>query len=225
MAIRFLKEALLQAIAPEWRMLALIFLVLVVSTTAVGLSELDNSSETRSLNFIIAGVVRLVGILLLTVAFLRRATGSSRAAFMPDGAFWLRTAFGVLVFALAIIVRFLLPGEPDPLFASVARITVVTLVVAPLAVWSVALAVERPLAIDPRPWLRDFSLWLPFYFLWYLLIVVPLAALHAYIGFGLKEGGIARSAALEIGDGALSMVIVLAALSLSVIAYRRVANR
>lgn len=101
----------------------------------------------------------------------------------------------------------------------------VTLIVAPLAVWSVALAVERPLAIDPRPWLRKFTLWLPSLILWQLLIVVPLATLHAYIDIGLVEGMIARSMALEITDGLLSVVIVLMVLSLSMIAYRRVANR
>lgn len=111
MAIRFLKDALQQIIAPEWRKLALIALLLLVSTTAVLLSELDNSSEARSVSFIVAALVRLVGLLLLTVAFMRRATDSSRAAFMPDGAFWLSTVFVMLHFALTATVRSLLLDE------------------------------------------------------------------------------------------------------------------
>ncbi|QLC25473.1 hypothetical protein HFP57_10890 [Parasphingopyxis algicola] len=225
MAIGFLRDALRQAIAPEWRLLAVILLVLATATNAVILSEIGEPGEPPSPIFLLAAVIRLAGLLLLTVALLRRATDSRRAPFMPDGAFWLMVLLTLLGFAVSAGVRALLPDGQDNLVNLVAGNALAALITSPLAVWTVALATEKPLAIDPRPRLREFSLWLPFLVIWQLLIVVPLSALHAYIDVGLVEGTIARSAALEIADGALSMLIVLIGLALSVTAYRRVANR
>ena len=143
---------------------------------------------------------------------------------MPDAAFWLSLLFAILSFALASLMRVVLLGDGESVGLLVAGNAIAALIMAPLAAWMVALATERPLAIDPRPWLRSFASWLPALLLGQLLITTPLSALHAHIDLGLVRGTIDRSIGLELVDGAISVAIVLIGLGLAVTAYRRVAK-
>jgi hypothetical protein len=98
--------------------------------------------------------------------------------------------------------------------------------VAPIAVWSVAAATERPLASSPAPRLRRLRAWLPAYLLWSILLVVPLACLHAYLSLRLIETvGRAVFWPLAAVDAVASTLLVLLGLALRVAAYRRVAPR
>lgn len=224
MIVAFLRDALRQAAAPDWRWLAIVLLVLVTATNMVILSAIPEPGATPSPAFIAVAAIRILGLLLLSVALLRRAMGSPRAAFMPDTAFWVSVAFSLLGFGVAIVVRRLLPGGDDSVVLLVASNVIGALITAPLAAWMVALATERPLAINPRPRMRGFSAWLIPLVLGQLLIVVPLAALHAHIDGGLVTGTIERLVWLEIVDGAISAAIVLVGLALAVTVYRRVAK-
>lgn len=221
---RFLREALRQAIAPEWRLLAILIAILLTVTNMVILSEISGGGAKTSPAFIIAALVRLFGIYFFMIALMRRAVSSPRALFMPDGAFWASVLLGIVGMALAAGLSGLLPETADEFFTVVAS-NLGTILLLPLAVWTVALATVRPLAFNPLPWLREFSQWLSPLIVGHLIFVLPIALLHGYIDVGLVQGTIERTVWLEIVDGVLSCLILLLSLGLMVTAYRRVANR
>jgi hypothetical protein len=94
----------------------------------------------------------------------------------------------------------------------------------PFEAWFVAIAVERPLAWRPWPWLRDFRLWLPALLLWGLLIVLPLRHLQLMLNWTYLVSGTDWSWPAALPDGALGAAIELVWLALASTAYRRVAR-
>lgn len=111
--MRFLGDALRQAIAPEWRLLAVVLLVLATATNAIILSSLPEQGAALSPTFIVAAVIRVARLVLLNVAFLRSATRSSRALFMPDGAFWMVLLFTAISAVLSAVVGQFLPDPRE----------------------------------------------------------------------------------------------------------------
>lgn len=218
----FLRDTLRQAFAREWWLPGLVLAIILTASNMVILSAKPVEGASPDASFAVAAFVRLAGLVFLTVMLLRRATNSSRPSLMPDGAFWLYLLLGMVGFALAAGLRLILPGDSASLTVLIASNALGGVLTAPLAPWLTAVAVERPLAINPAPRLRRFSNWLPPLIVWQLVIVLPLGALHAFIDIGLLEGDIARSLWLELVDGALSTLIALVSLALAVTAYRRV---
>ncbi len=220
---RFLAESLKQALSPEWRVPAIVLALLLTLTNMVIISHLPEPEGQPSAAFLLAAALRVIGVIVINVIMLRRATGSPRPAMMPDAAFWFYILLVVIGFAIVSLLRQILPGDPTTPAMLVIGSALAGVATAPLAPWMTAAATEKPLAANPRPWFRDMAAWLPALILWQLLLITPLAALHGYIDLGLVDGSIARSIWLETADGLLGTVIALIALGLAVTAYRRVA--
>jgi hypothetical protein len=174
--------------------------------------------------FIAAAFVRVAGLLLMVVAILRRINGSPRSAWSPDLGFWMFVlTFAVEAAAAAALT--MIAGGPEAQLAGLLVNVAVTILVAPLAAWFVALAVERPLAWRPSRWLRARSLWLMPYLVWTLLLAIPLGALHQAIDTRLVKGAGQAFWPLALVDGPLSLLLAIVGLGLSSEAYRRLAKR
>ena len=177
-----------------------------------------------SLVFVLAAVARVLGLFVLAVALLRLLARSSRPPYRPDGAFWLYGVTIVFGLALSVALRLVIGEHTDPVAGAVTGLAMIV-VSAPLAAWFTALAVARPLAVGPAPWLRRFGTWLPPLLLWSLLIVLPLGQLHAAIDMFLIRGAGDWFWPLALVDGPLSAVLAIFGLGLAATAYRRVARR
>lgn len=220
----FLEEAVAQARDPRWRPIVLLLFLFLGGTNAVLALSKPDAGETPGLAFALAGLVRVLALIAISVAALRIATASPRRTWMPDGGFW-----AYLVLGLVGVVGALAGAAVGARFGDAGRILVTELVGsaigAPLAVWGVALAVERPLALDPRPRFRNIAAWLPQLYLWALLLVIPVACLHAWLSLQLvRSGGEGAFWPLAVLDGIVSALLVLLLLSLHLAAYSRVAR-
>ena len=219
----FLREALALVASRRLLVPVLALAVLLTASNIVIASNVPPEGGSLGAAFAVAAFIRVAGLLLLAVAILRIMTGSARPPFLPDAGFWLYTLTFVAVAGLGVGVR-LLTGADDSV-ASVALVNVVVgVLTAPLAVWFGALAVERPVPWSPAPWLRDLGRWLPWFLFWTLLVVTPLAVLHATIDNSVLKGARDWFWPLLLFDGPLSTVMAVFGLSLIAAAYRRVAR-
>ena len=221
--IAFLGEALSLLVRRDMLLPVLALAVLLTATNIVLLQNMPPQGRPPSLPFILAGLVRVGGLLVLAVAILRRLAGSPRPAWRPDGGFWLYALTALASLGVPVAAAFLL-GRSDPA-AVLARNMLSAAVLAPFAAWFVAIAVTRPLALRPGPWMRELGAWLPQFLLWTLLLAAPLGALHAGLDEWLVRGAGGMFWPIALLDGALSVVIVLLGAGLQVTAYRRVAQR
>jgi hypothetical protein len=202
----------------------LLLAVLLTATNIVLARNVPPDGRPPALPFILAGFVRIAGLLVLAVAILRMLAGSDRSPWKPDGAFWLYVVTLPVSIAVSVAAVALLGQRTDPA-GLLLRGVLVAVLLAPFAAWFAALAVARPLALDPRPWLRGLDRWLPSYLVWALLLVAPLAALHAWLDEWLVRGAGDLFWPIALFDGPLSVVVALLGFGLGAAAYRRVAPR
>ena len=200
---------------------ALLLLLLLTASNIVVLRNLPAEGGTPPLAFLLAAIVRVAGVIYLAVVILRTLVRSDRPRWLPDGALWL---YG-LTFVIGVAVQAavgLAIGDLSGVAGLLLTNVMVTLLLSPLIAWFVAIAVARPLAWRPSPWLQDFRRWLPALLLWTLLLVTPLAVLHAWIDRRLIEGVGDMFWPLALFDGALSTLLATTGLALNAAAYRRV---
>ena len=202
-------------------------LALTVLLTATNIVILHNMPPPRGGTlpplFIAAATVRIVGLLVLSVAITRILAASPRSPWMPDGSFWLAALLAVPLFGISLAIEAALGGRTDALGYAIAGI-LRSMIVAPFVPWFVALTAARPLAWSPLPWLRRFGSWLGPVIAWTILLVVPLGYVHAAVGAAAVEGRLDHFWPVMLSDGPLSALIVLLSLGLDVTAYRRVAR-
>lgn len=220
----FLRGALAQLLEPHWRAIAAASLIFLGGTNALLALSKPEAGAKPGLLFAAVGLARVLALIAISVAALRIATASPRKRWMPDGGFWLYFALSLMSLAGAAIGAFFGGG-----LGTAGRILLTELagilVVAPIAVWTVAAATERPLASSPAPGFRRLGAWLPAFLLWSILLVVPLACLHAFLSLRLIEtAGGAAFWPLAAADAAVSSFLVLLGLALRIAAYRRVAR-
>ena len=219
----FLRATLKQLRDPRWLGIALLFLVFMGGTNAVLALNKPPEGAAPGLAFVLAGLLRVVALVWISVAALRLATASQRRTWMPDGGFFLYLGISLLAFA-AIGVGGLVARELPDLQRIVTTQVIGLLLIAPLTVWTVAAAVERPLAFSPAPRFRNLGRWLPPFLLWAVLLVLPLAILHAISSLRLLEwAGQDGFWPLAAADAAISTLVVMITLALRVTAYRSVA--
>ena len=209
----------------RWRPLMLALFILLAGTQVALALAKPEPGQPPGAAFAVAGLVRGIGLVWLSVALLRVATDSARGRWAPDGGFWLYFLLSLLALGASALAAMAGAGLPE-----LTRIFVVQLIaillVSPLTVWMVAAAVERPLAASPAPWFGRLGEWLPSYLILALIVVVPLASLHARFSILLLDlaGDGARFWGLALLDGVLSTLIVLVTLALRLAAYRSVAR-
>jgi hypothetical protein len=209
---------------PGWLGAAFLFFIFLGGTNAaLALSHPPVGDGARAA-FAAAAIVRIVALVWISVALLRRAVGSPRRRWMPDGAFFLYFLLNLLVFAAPVLAGLLSAGLP--LAAQLALMQLATvLIVVPFAPWLVAAAVERPIALSPSRWMRDFRDWLGPLALLSLLTVFPLAWVHEWLsGWLVAMPGHAGFIELALADGLVTVLLVLWSLALQLTAYRRVAQ-
>jgi hypothetical protein len=221
-AVGFVRDALASLANPRLWLLAALLAVLLTASNIVILLNPPVPGEPPIL-FALAAFARVAGLLVLAVAVLRVLTGSTRAPFMPDGAFWLYALTLLVGVALAVGLGAVTGERNDPLTRVLVSFAM-TVIGAPLAVWFTALAVARPLAVNPAPWMRGLGRWLPPLILWSLVVVLPLGQLHAAIDMFLIHGAGRWFWPLALVDGPLSAVLAVFSFALAATAYRSVAR-
>jgi len=222
--LAFLREAA----APLFsRRLLVPVLLLTILLTASNIVIVRNAPQPGATAlpplFIAAAVARVAGLLVLAIGITRILAASPRPAWMPDGAFWLSVVATILLFAVSALTG-AVTGNPTDALGFVVSDILFILIVAPFAPWLVALAAEKPLAWRPGPWLRKWQMWLPQLIFWSLLLVTPLAFVHASIDNAAIRGLGDRFWPAMLFDGPLSVVVALVGLALNNAAYRRVAR-
>lgn len=204
-----------------------LLLILTVSNIALLHLELYVSGPQPGamiIPFILAAIVRLLGLFFLPVALLRVATRSARQRFSPDAGFWFYVLFWVLGFTITGIVRISHPGD-DGFWLLFGADALARLVKAPAAAWVVALVVVSPLATNPKPWISGCRSWLLPLISWQIVLVSPIAALHVLTNRWLGWHDIGSNFwSFAVLDGFLTTLVVLLPLALSVTAYRSVAQ-
>ncbi|HEX8514506.1 MAG TPA: hypothetical protein VF688_15545 [Allosphingosinicella sp.] len=218
----FLREALALLATPRLLVPALALMVLLTVSNIVIASNVPTEGKKLEAAFAVAALVRVAGLLVLAVAILRTMTASARPRFRPDAGFWLYALTFIAGAAVSVAVR-LVTGEDDSLGTIAVGNVASAVVLAPLAVWFGALAVERPVPWNPVPWLSVPGRWLPHFLLWTLTVSTPLGVLHAWIDTSVVKGARDWFWPLLLFDGPLSTVMALFGLALIAAAYRRVA--
>ena len=202
---------------------AAFFILLGGTNAALALSHPSDGSVARA-TFLVAAILRVVALVWIGVAALRRATESPRRRWMPDGAFWLY--FLLTLFALVgpAMAGFLSLGLSAPARIAAMQLASV-LIVIPFAPWLVAAAVTRPIAWSPARWLTRFRLWLGPLALVSLLTLFPLGWLHAWLSERLiAMTGRPGFVELALADAFVTALLVVWGLALQLTAYRRVAQ-
>ncbi|HEY0012322.1 MAG TPA: hypothetical protein VGB79_05660 [Allosphingosinicella sp.] len=198
-------------------------LAVLTATNIVLLLNLPAPGERAGGVAVLAGAARLAGLLVFLVPLVRILAGSRRPPWRPDGAFFLFAPFVILSLALgaALILAF---GDPfDPVRIAL-RTAATTLILSPLAPWIVGIVAAVPLGLSPTRFLRDFRLWLPPLLIWSLLLVTPVAWLHAVIDVALLQERVEWFWTAAVADGLLSTLLVVLTYALYAAAYRRVAR-
>lgn len=218
----FLAEAR-RTVTPRITLPALLLLIVLTGSNIVLLLNRPPAGELPGLAASLAGLARVVGLLVFLVPLCRILAGSPRPPWKPDGAFFLFIPVVILSLALGVALAAAFGMTSDPLQLAL-RTVATTLVLVPLAPWIVGIAAAVPLGLDPRRFLRDFGRWLPQLIFWSLLLAAPLAFAHAMIDMALLEGRIEYFWTATLADGLLSTVLVVVTYALYAAAYRRVAR-
>ena len=219
----FLREAVASLRTRRLLLPVVMLAVVLTASNIVILRNMPVKGGAFPSPFAAAAIVRVLGLVAGAVAILRVLNSSPRPSWRPDGAFWLYALTLLVGIAAGAVAGILVGGEDDPL-AGLAVGMLVTIVTAPFAPWFAAIAVERPLAWRPGPWLRRFGAWLPPLLLWSLLLLTPLAELHGALDKWLIEGAGRYFWPVALFDGLLSVLLALIGLALASVAYRRVAR-
>lgn len=220
--IGFLAEAL-RSITPRIAVPALLLLIVLTASNIVLLLNIPAPGERPGAAAVLAGLARLVGLFVFVVPLVRILAGSPRPAWKPDGAFFLFILVAILSLALAAGLALACGMPSDPLRLAL-RTLATTFILTPLAPWIVGVAAAVPLGTNPTRFLRDFGRWLPPLLVWSLLVLAPLAFVHAWVDMALLEGRIAWFWTAALLDGLLSAVLVVVTYALYAAAYRRVAR-
>jgi hypothetical protein len=220
----FLRQTIVQLTDRRWLGVFLLFLLFLGGTNAMLALAKPAAGATPGLSFVLAGLLRVVAVVSISVAALRIATDSPRGRWVPDGAYFLYFLLGMLAFGAGAFGAAL--GARLP---AIQRLFVVELVaiilIAPFARWLVAAAIERPLPLSPMPYLRRFGAWLPSYLLWSLVLILPLASTHGFLTLRLLEtAGRPGFWLTAAADALASALLVLLMLALRLTAYRSVAR-
>jgi hypothetical protein len=221
----FLREALAPLLARKLAVPVLLLVVLLTATNIVIVRTMPPPGATALPPlFLVAAIMRVGGLLVLTVALMRLLADSPRSPWRPDAAFGLILLVTLVQFALSALIELAMGGLPDVLAMALAGV-LFSLVVAPVAPWLMALAAEKPLALSPRPWLRDFGSWLPHVVLWSIVLLAPTGFVHTAIDRAIvADPDTSLFWPAMLFDGPLSALVLLLALGLNTAAYRRVAR-
>ncbi len=218
----FLREAVASLFTRRLLLPVIVFAFLLKATNIVIFLYRPADGET-SVPFVIAALIRVLGLVALTVAIQRILNGSPRSPWRPDVAFWLYGLILLVTMFAGAAAGFAIAGEQDRVGGFLVGL-VFTAITAPLAPWFVAIAVERPLAWRPGPWLIRFRAWLPWLLLWSLLVVAPLGEIHGALDRWLVAGAGDWFWPVALFDGPFSAAMALLGLALASVAYRRVAR-
>lgn len=206
---------------PSWRHIALLWFALTcVSDLALGMAHPPGSAGLAGM--IALGALFALLFLWLAAAALRRAAASSRSPWRLDGSFLYYAALHVV---LAVVIWFWTPFIDDgsAVGAGLLAAALPLLLVAPLAPWLVAVAVERPLALSPWPFLKQADAWFPPLLLLTLALLLPLSLVQFWSSVELFVLG---RGAIEFGllHAMVSTLAEIVSLALALAAYRSVAE-
>src|SRR5687767_8257626 len=85
--------------AKGWLVPAFLFFIFLGGTNAALALSHPPVGESGRAVFAVAAIVRVIALVSISVALLRRTVGSPRRAWIPDGAFWLYFLLNMLALA------------------------------------------------------------------------------------------------------------------------------
>jgi len=201
---------------------AILLLLAMVATHAGALYYPLVPGSPTFVRFLVTLFVRITTVFVLTIAILRYAVGSARPAWLPDGGFSLHVLLVSFASALPALLQMQLGNFGSMLTSLLANLLSI-LLLAFLSPWTVAVAVEWPLAWRPTAWLHDFGRWLPQRIGWGLALLIPLGALQSLLA-GLRLSETIWFWPAAVVGGLLGFLMLMIRLALDVAAYRRVAQ-
>ena len=221
--IAFLKEALASLGTRRILLPALLLILVQSASVVVMLAALPTAGHPDHSRYLAALLLLLLGLLACSVAILRILNASPRPPWQADASLWL-VGLALIAGAFISIAADLVVGGRTDLLASLASGALSIVISAPLVPWLTAIAVERPLALRPRDYMRRFDAWLPALLLWYVLIVLPLGQLLATLGAMVVADAGGWFWPIVLLYGLLGSGVELISCALSSVAYRRVAR-
>jgi hypothetical protein len=220
--LAFLRDALARLRDRRLVLPALLLAVLVCVTTSVILL-FPPVGRQIPLPAAAAMLLRVLGLVFVAVSILRILGGSERPIWRIDASFWLYAATVLAGLILTAAATFAVGGVDT--LSDVLVGLIVMAVSAPFAAWFAAIAIERPLAWRPAPWLRSWGRWLPALLIWSVLFLLPLGSIHHLLTVTLIEGAAGVWFwPLVVVDTLVSVVLAVFGLALASTAYRSVAR-
>jgi hypothetical protein len=207
--------------APHWRRLAIFWFALVfVADVTYALSHPPGPEG-------IAGLIALATScfllsLWMAASLLRRASASPRAPWRTDGSLLLYIALHAGIAAVEWLWAPLF--EDWSMYGTILISAALPLLFAlPLAPWLVAVAVERPLAVSPWPFLSQADAWFPPLLMLTMILILPLALAQIWTYTALFGPG--RDAVqFALVNSALATLSAMLSLALALVTYRSVAQ-
>lgn len=216
----FARSAARQLGAREWRSLTLQLFVLLGATNALLATHASSIGGKPDPIFASASTIQAIGLLSFSVALLRVATGSPRKRWAVDAGFWLYFALSLVQLAVTAGAGWLV-GKAD--FTALLLVQAASiLLTAPLAVWMVAAAVEKPGASAPR--FAGIGRWLPPLLVLALMPIVLAASHTAMNAILMQLAGTPAFWPWALVDAVTSSLLVVTTLALQLAAYRSVAQ-
>jgi hypothetical protein len=221
--IAFLMEALASLGTRRILVPALLLVLLLFATNVAMLATMPTVKHPDHSAYVVAVLLLLLGLLACSVAVLRILNASPRPPWQPDASMWLCGVAMIAGLFIAAAADMIMGGRTD-LLAGLASRALSAIITAPLVPWVTAIAVERPLALRARDYMRRFAAWLPALLLWTLLIAVPLVQLLGMLVQMLIDGAGGWFWPVALLYGLLGAAIELVGWALASTAYRRVAR-
>jgi hypothetical protein len=160
----FLTEAVASLSTPGLKLPLLLAAVMLPAANFLILANLPTRESPDHGPYLVAFAAIVTVYTALSVAILRTLNASSRPAWKPDRS---AGAYGLFVLgsiAIGLFADWLI--APSTILSALANKILSALVIVPIAPWIVAVAVQRPLAWRPAPWVQRQRSWLPALFLW-----------------------------------------------------------
>jgi hypothetical protein len=221
--LAFLKEAIASLKHPSLALPMLLAVLGLMATMLLMRWSMPTHEQPDHTAIFAAYAAYLVVEAALAIAILRILNDSPRPWWSPDWSAW---AYGVVVLSEVAITTLSdsIATPSDSLLSWLAAELLTVALIAPLAPWFVAIAVERPLAWRPAPYFRRSKEWLPSLLFWNFLILAPAGMLNRILAASLLFGPREDIWALVLLHAILGTFMLFFALALASVAYRRVAR-
>lgn len=221
--LAFLRNALASLADRRIRLPILVTASVQIASNVLAMAYLPTAEHPNHRPYVAIIGAAMICYVAAAVAIQRILNASPRPAWRPDWSTWTYAIAVVTATAMAIVVdwRF---AYGEKFLSLVSSEVVSTTLLVPVLPWLVAIAVARPLAWRPSPWLRQWRKWLPALLLWTLLILVPADVAYRLGSVHLSKGSPRPDWPVLILVAVIAATRLALGAALASTAYRRVAR-